>query len=930
MSAEDPARLEGELPRSEEEPARLVDKLDIRQKVRLLTGATTWRTHPDPSAGLAALSLSDGPAGVRGESWDERNTSALLPSASALAATWDDELVERLGGLLAAEARRKRVHVVLAPTLNLHRSPLAGRHFECFSEDPLLTGRTGAALIRGIQAQGVAATAKHYVANDSETERLTVDVRVDGRTLREVCLAPFEAAVEAGVWLVMAGYNGVNGTTMTESRLLDVPLRTEWGFDGVVVSDWGAVRSTVASALTGQDLVMPGPEGPWGEALLRAVREGTVPEEVVDEKVRRLLRLAARVGALDALGPAGTAGPGAATPVVSLDRPAGPPLAGGCAADPAVEPPVSAAVLPDPVVEPQVPAAALPGPAAVPVPVLQPPVSGVAPPGPAAVPVPQPPVSAAVLPDPVVEPSNRAAAAPDPEVRALLRTAAAAGAVLLRNTGVLPLDAHTLRSVAVIGPHAAVPRAQGGGSAGVFPPYVTTPLDGIREALGPGARVLHVPGPSLGDPPPVGTGLCRDPRSGLPGVLLRVLDAQGRELHAEHRSSGRQLEPPTPPGAHTVEIEALLTPDVSGEWTLGVGGFGRITLTAGSRTLVDGEFPRETDDPAVVHVNPPRHHGRVPLAAGRAVRVVARRQLAPGTGRATLLTAGPPLPPPEAALADAARAARDTDAAVVCVGTTEDGESEGHDRTGLALPGHQDALVRVVAAAGPRTVVLVNAGAPVEMPWRDQVAAVLLTWFPGQEGGAAAADVLFGRTEPGGRLPTTWGALLADAPVTRTRPLNGTLPYEEGLHIGHRAWARTGRTPAYWFGHGLGYTTWRYEDVRVRRTEGVFTVDVRVGNTGGRTGREVVQVYLSRPRSAVERPARWLAGYAAVVAAPGETVTASVRVPARALAHWSTTSHRWELEPGGYQVLVGRSAGDLPLTSTVVATEADESGGLCR
>lgn len=638
---------------AEDDLVRLLGKLTPLQKTSLLIGADTWRTRPEPAAGLGALIFSDGPAGVRGEAWDERDTSALLPCASALGAMWDDSLVERLGGLLAAEARRKSVHVVLAPTLNLHRSPLAGRHFECFAEDPLLAGRAGAALIRGIQAQGVAATAKHYVANDSETERLTVDVRVAERALREVYLAPFEAAVEAGVWLVMSGYNGVNGTTMTENALRRDPLKSEWGFDGTVISDWGAVRTTVASALAG------------------------------------------------------------------------------------------------------------------------------------------------------------------------------------------------------------------------------------------------------------------------PGVLLRVLDAKGAELYAERRLGGRQLEPPLVRGAHTVELSALLLPETAGEWTFGVAGFGGMTLTVDGRTVVQGDFPVETDDPAVIHVDPPPRYGRAVLAAGQEVHVTARRRLAPGTGRATVLTAGPPPPDPEAALADAVRAARDADVAVVCVGTTQDSESEGHDRSGLALPGSQDALVRAVAEANPRTVVVVNAGAPVEMPLRDRVAAVLLTWFPGQEGGSGVADVLFGRAEPGGRLPTTWGARLADTPVADTRPRDGVLRYDEGLHIGHRAWARSGREPAYWFGHGLGYTTWRYETIAVREDADAFAVDVRIRNTGDRPGREVVQVYLARPGSAVDRPVRWLAGYVLIQAAAGEAVTATVSVTTRALRHWSTDGHRWEVEPGEYEVLVGRSAGDLPLSAVL-------------
>ncbi|MEU4742828.1 glycoside hydrolase family 3 N-terminal domain-containing protein, partial [Actinosynnema sp. NPDC023658] len=282
---------------------RLVGKLDVARKVRLLTGAAGWRTHDEPDIGLRPIVVSDGPIGVRGQGWDERSTSLALPSPTALAATWDVDLVRGLGVLLAAEARRKGVDVLLAPTLNLHRSPFAGRHFECYSEDPVLTARIGAAYITGVQDGGVAATAKHYVANDSETERLTLDAEVDERTLHEVYLLPFEAAVEAGVWVVMSAYNGVNGTTMSESPLLDEPLKGSWGFDGVVVSDWGATRSTVASARAAQDLAMPGPDSPWND-LVAAVESGEVPESALDLKVERLLRLAARVGAQNGSQPA--------------------------------------------------------------------------------------------------------------------------------------------------------------------------------------------------------------------------------------------------------------------------------------------------------------------------------------------------------------------------------------------------------------------------------------------------------------------------------------------------------------------------------------------------------------------------------------------------------------------------------------------------
>lgn len=816
----------------DEEIDPLLEKLDLAQKVRLLTGASTWRTHAEPAVGLRALTLSDGPAGVRGETWDERETSLVLPSPTALAASWDEHLLTDLGALLASEARRKGVDVLLAPTLNLHRSPLGGRHFECFSEDPLLTGRTGAALIKGIQSGGVAATAKHFVANDAETDRLTVDVRMDEQTLHELYLAPFEAAVAAGVQAVMSAYNKVDGVTMSASPLLEQPLKEGWGFDGPVVSDWGGVRTLLDTARSAQDLAMPGPDGPWAAGLLTAVEQGLVSPAAVDDKVRRLLRLAGQVGAL-----------GAPRPVRR----------------------------------------------------------------------------------PVIAPGAQ---------RALLRRAVAAGSVLLRNAGeLLPLDRAGLRSVAVIGPHASAVRIQGGGSAEVFPEAVVTPLAGIEAALDGTAKVTHHRGlPPSGRPLPLALDRSRDPRTGTPGVLVRLLDADGGELHAEHRLSGRIVEPSVVvDGAAAVEIRALVRPEVGGVWTWAVGGWGAISLSVGGELVLSGTFPVDSDDPTRVHVAPPLHRAQAELSAGEEVEVVARRSLAPGSGVATVLAAAPPAGDAASALAEAVAAARAADVAVVVVGTTEESESEGHDRESLELPDGQDALVRAVARANPRTVVVVNAGGPVALPWHARVPALLLTWFPGQEAGGGLADVLFGRAEPGGRLPTTWGAAQDDVPVLGTAPApDGRLYYEEGLHIGYAAWLRSGAVPAYWFGHGLGYTSWEYEDLTAPETVRAgdsFDVRVRVRNSGRRRGREVVQLYLARNGSAVERPARRLIGYAAVRAEPGESAVAVIRVPGRALAHWSAARHGWETEAGEFALLGGRSAGDLPLGTTLTAVASRRPAG---
>ena len=814
---------------------RLLDSLDLDAKVRLLTGASFWTTHADETIGLRAMVFSDGPAGVRGPRWDERDPAVNLPSPTALAATWDDRLVTRLGALLAAEARRKQVDVLLAPTVNLHRSPLGGRHFECLSEDPLLSGRIGAAYVHGVQAHGVAATAKHYVANDSETARFTVDVRVDERTLRELYLAPFEQLVtEGGAWLVMAAYNSVNGATMTENPLLATPLKTAWGFDGVVVSDWYATRSTEAAARAGLDLVMPGPEGPWGPALAAAVREGRVAEAAVDGKVRRLLRLAARVGALEGAQPA-------------------------------------------------------------------------------APPVRQP--------------------GPD-ETAALLREASAAAMVLVRNhSEVLPLEATSLRRVAVLGPNAAEARTQGGGSATVFPPYVVSPLEGLRAALGDGIEVTTAVGAHLQDGlAPVAEALVTCPRCGNPGFAVRYLDRSGNLLRAEHRSIGRLawLGDRLIQGA-TVQVAARFRANTTGDWRIGLAGVGAFSLTLDGELVLDEVVRPATGTFADSFLFPPQRAVTRTLAEGDELEVVLVHQFpAAAAIDMTTLTFGAEAPrqADDVELARAVELAKEADVAVVVVGTTDRVETEGLDRTSLALPGRQDDLVRAIAVANPRTVVVVNSGGPVAMPWRQEVPAVLLSWFPGQEFGHALADVLFGTIEPGGRLPTTWAARLQDAPVRSTRPVNGALDYAEGLHIGYRAWQRAGVTPAYPFGHGLGYTTWTYESIEApsRIAAGdELTARIRLRNTGRRTGKQVVQVYLSRPASSIDRPALWLAGYEVVRAGAGQRVTAQVRVAPRAFQHWSVADHEWRIESGPFRLTAGPSVADQPLGCDVEATEEPSS-----
>jgi beta-glucosidase len=809
---------------------RLVSRLDLRAKVRLLTGRDLWSTWPNDGIGLRSIVMSDGPSGVRGPAWDERSPSANLPSASALSATWDPSLAREYGAALAAEARRKGVDVVLGPTVNLHRSPLGGRHFEAFSEDPLLTARLAAAYVAGLQENGVAATPKHYVANDSETERFTVDVRVGERALRELYLTAFEqAVVESKAWAVMSAYNSVNGATMTENELLETPLGSEWGFDGVVVSDWTAVRS-LASARFSQDLVMPGPAGSWGEDLVAAVESGTIDEAVVNRKVKRILLLAARVGALD-----------------GFARERGPSGGGAPAAAP-------------------------------------------------------------------------------PEAQAFARSASARGMVLVQNDGILPLSG-TPRRIAVIGHSAASPRTQGGGSATVIPERVVSPLEGIRDAFA-GAEVVYAQGAvvheGLADLP---LEELRNPVTGAAGVRVRFLDAAGAEIFAEDRLATSYVwlggEGPVDQAA-ALECQADWCPRQTGTANLGCSGFGRLQIWVDGSLLLEDEVIPDTGDPAAGIVSRESRSAPIDVVAGRVCRLMFRcartehASAVPGAASFAFGVVPNQSGQPETLIAEASRAAAGADVAVLVVGTNPQIESEGFDRTGLDLPGEQDRLARAVLAANSRTVVVVNSGAPVALPWAEDAAAVLLTWFGGQEYGAALADVLSGAAEPGGRLPTTWPRTLEDVPVANTVPTQGVLQYDEGVHIGYRAWLRGSAQPRWWFGEGLGYTDFDTGAVRVDgllRPGTTVIARVPVSNVGKRAGRHVVQLYASRPDSTVERPVRWLVGFESVELDPGEATTLQVKIPARSLAHWANGA--WAFEPGDFLLEVGRHAGQM-LTGTAL------------
>jgi beta-glucosidase len=793
---------------------QLTDDLTLDEQAALAGGDDVWFSTGLPERGIPRIKVSDGPVGVRGES-HTTTTSASFPCGSALGATFDPALVERVAAALGDEAITKSVHVLLGPTVNLHRHPLGGRNFECYSEDPTLTAALAVAFVRGVQSRRVAACLKHFVANDSEIERLSISSEVDERTLREVYLRPFEAAVlDADLWTLMGSYNRLNGAFACENRwLLTDVLKRDWGFTGVVISDWYATHDTVRCANAGLDLEMPGPARHFRAPLAEAVRRGDVDADDVIDKARRMLRLADRVGAVA----------GAEAEETSID---------------------------------------------------------------------------------------------DPDRWALAVEAATASMVLLRNEpvdglAVLPLDPTSLRRVAVIGPNAELAMIQGGGSAKVTPHRVVTPVDGLRSRLGDTVEVTSEPGCTTGERPPVLDGRLASV-DGLPGIRVEYrTEAGGPVIFA---NTIPRLDPVwygkfSPKVDHErfhVTLSATVTAQRSGPHTFGVLGVGAVKL------FFDGECLIDTAD--------------APLGSG--LFGMATKEM-----RATLdLVAGEPhdlvvdhprtenqlaglrvgvLGPVGDALERAVAAAAAADVAVVVVGTDEDWETEGRDRHTMSLPGGQDELVRRVAAANPRTVVVVNAGAAVDTPWADDVPALVLDWFPGMAGGEALARVLVGDDEPGGRLPVTVPFTIADAPcdISAANP-PGQMRYTEGLLVGHRWYQTRGVTPRWWFGTGTGYTsfswgtptaptTWRHGEP--------LAVSVPVTNTGGRAGHEVVQVFAGRPASSIERPAWVFAGSAKVVVAPDETVEAIVAVDTRVLRHW--TEAGWAVEPGALELRAARSAG---------------------
>lgn len=811
----------------------LLQTMTTEEKAALLAGANMWETVPIERLGIPAMKVSDGPNGARGGGGFVGGavTSACFPVGISLASTWNTTLLEQVGKALAEEVKSKGAHMLLAPTVNIHRSPLNGRNFECYSEDPYLSARMAVAYITGLQRERIGATVKHYVCNDSEFERNSISSEVDERTMREIYLPPFQAAVqEAGSWAVMSSYNRVNGTyTGEHPELLRSILKEEWGFSGIVMSDWFGTKSTAGAVNGGMDLEMPGPAQWRGARLLTAIEAGDIHPEALDDAARRMLRALLRVGAFE---------------------------------------------------HPELP-----------------------------------PEESRDL----------------PEHRALIRRTAAEGMVLLKNAeGLLPLDPKRLESIAIIGPNARTAQIMGGGSAQVNAHYAVTPYDGIVAAVGDQTELRY----TLGC-----TNHKRLPRLEVEHpfavAYFNNQDLDGEPVYQSSTTSAEQMwmdnvAPGVQRDAFSVRLSTHFTASETGTYTFGLSSAGLTRLFVDGQQVIDN-WSQQTRGDTYFGMGSTEVEARVAMIAGQTYDLRIEY-----SNRSAMMLSGfrlGALPPvPDDAIAHAVELAAQSDVAVVFVGLNGDWECEGFDRPDMELVGAQNELVARVAAANPRTVVVLQTGSPVTLPWLNEVAALVQAWYPGQECGNAIADVLFGKITPSGKLPQTFPRRLQDNPAYINYPgENGRVRYGEGIFVGYRYYEKKDVAPLFPFGFGLSYTRFSYANLRLSAPaiapDDTLFVQVDVTNAGQYAGQEIVQLYVHDVQASVARPHKELKGFAKVALAPGETATVTIALDRTALAYWDDMRHAWVAEAGEFVVLVGASSQDIRGQASFHLSETATFGG---
>jgi beta-glucosidase len=789
--------------------------MTLEEKIDMLGGTDDFFVRGFPRLDLPRLKMADGPLGVR-----NFGPATAMAGGVALAATWNTQLAGRVGTEIGRDARAKGVHFLLGPGVNIYRAPMNGRNFEYFGEDPYLASRVAVEYIRGVQSQGVSATVKHFMGNNSEFERHDTDSIIDERAMREIYLPTFEAAVkEAHVGAMMDSYNLVNGEHASQNRfLLTDVAKKDWGFDGVMMSDWFATYDGVGAANAGQDLEMPSGANMNRKNLLPAIEQGKVSVATIDDKVRRILRVAARFGWLD------------------RDQ--------------------------------------------------------------------------TDLSIPRFNQQGRRAAL----------DAARESLVLLKNNGnLLPLNRAKIKSIAIVGPNAYPAVAVGGGSARVEPFNAVSFMEGLSNYLGTSVEVHYVRGiPSLGEMAEA-TDFTTAAINGKPGLNAEYFDnseLQGTPIVTRsewHINFGAGSGQRFPERSTASRWTGYYAPESSGPHDIFVQSTGE---DGGSyRLYVDGKLVLDnwTTNTALTG------SATVSLDKGPHKIVLEQRGRSAWLGgrlRFGIMRQG------QMVSAEAKKIAARADAVVVAAGFDPETESEGADRT-FQLPPGQDELIRDMASANKNTIVILTSGGGTDMSaWIDRVPALLQAWYPGQEGGTALAEVLFGDVTPSGRLPVTFERHWEDNPAHASYyPAAGTkrVEYKESIFVGYRGYERAGTKPLFPFGHGLSYTTFKYSNLVITRLargndQGPhYEISFDVQNTGNRTGADVAQVYIGDTHAGLPRPAKELKGFAKVSLRPGETRRLVIPLDARSFSYYDVDAKEWRADPGDFDVLVGRSSAQIEM-----------------
>ena len=809
---------------TEDKVESILKQMTLEEKIDLLGGIERFFIRGVPRLGVPRLKMADGPIGVR-----NYGPATTMAGGIALAATWNPALAERVGSEIGRDSRAKGVHFLLGPGVNIYRAPMNGRNFEYFGEDPFLASRLAVGYIKGVQSEGVSATIKHFMGNNSEVDRHNSDSVIDERTMREIYLPVFEAAVkEARVGAIMDSYNLTNGVHMTQNGYLNTDLlKKEWGFAGLIMSDWDATYDGVAAANGGLDLEMPLARFMNREALLPAIKDGRVSVAIIDDKVRRILQTAIRFGWFDR------------------------------------------------------------------------------------------------------EQTDLSIPRFNQQGRRVALEAARESMVLLRNEGnLLPLSKGKIKSIAVIGPDAYPAVPVGGGSARVQPFTAVSFLEGISNYLGTASQTYYQRGlPTLAEMAQA-TNFSTAAANGQSGMIAEYFtnaDLQGSA--AATRTEPRvDLAGPGGSGASipdqwaSIRWTGYYVPETAGAYDIFVHAPGEDIRY---RLFVDDKLVLNSWEHSIAVVN----YATASLAAGPHKIVLEHfRRRGRGAPRLRLGI----VPRNTVVDADAKRLAAKADAVVLALGFDPETETEGSDRT-FRLPPGQEQLIQEIAAVNKNTVVVITSGGAVDMSsWLDRVPAVLQAWYPGQEGGTALAEILFGDVNPSARLPVTFERRWEDNPAHDSYypdALTNRIAYKEGVFVGYRGYEHIGTKPLFPFGYGLSYTTFRYNNLNVTQAitksgglnSWACLVSFDVTNTGRREGAEVAQVYVTDRHSKTPRPAKELKGFVKVSLRAGETKRVTVTLDRRAFSYYDIDIKQWRADPGDFDILVGSSVEEILLKGKVAS-----------